>query len=272
MFCFQWGNIHYKSQDAFLIKDPMPPFVAKFCPVLFGWDNALMLNCMQWAVECEPERTNWPFKSVDVSLCELSGTVEDADILSLHFTHHKGFIKKTIVGCNTQMDAALRLEFQEVFAGRCTVSSFDASILVNGAVRRLRENLCRMFSSVDAPFSAVFSPARFGWHDALMLNSMQWAYHLIPRNARFTRMIGTQADAHWLSHVFQSPSHSSSYQSIRNSMELQTEFSGETLCRLRVRLYAAPRSVAFMMGKHRGGLVASLSDDLCRMILALSLE
>jgi hypothetical protein len=47
------------------------------------------------------------------------------------------------------------------------------------------------------------------------------------------------------------------------------------LTQLRFSLYSLPRSIAFLMGKHRrlgGGGVASLSDDMCRMILELTME
>jgi hypothetical protein len=42
---------------------------------------------------------------------------------------------------------------------------------------------------------------------------------------------------------------------------------------LRVAIYSAPRFVAFMLGKNRrlGGTIASLGDDVCRMILTLSI-
>jgi hypothetical protein len=270
----------------------MPPFVAKFCPVKFDWDNALMLNCMQWAVESEPERTKWPFKSADVSLYELEGTVEDADLLSLHFTLQKGFIKETIVSYDTRMDAALRMEFQQIFALRFSVSCFDASIVVTNAVTHLRANLRRMFSSSvepkNLPFSAVFSPVQYGWRDAYMLNWLLWVYGTVSpwRALRITKITGTQADAHWLSYLFCSHIHTliCQFSHVSKGAELRAAFSSgggdfydvkQALARLRISLYSTPRSTAFMMGKHRrlgGGGVAVLPDEVCHLILALSVE
>jgi hypothetical protein len=164
--------------------------------------------------------------------------------------------------------------------------------MVTNAVTHLRANLRRMFSSSvepkNLPFSAVFSPVQYGWRDAYMLNWLLWVYGTVSpwRALRITKITGTQADAHWLSYLFCSHIHTliCQFSHVSKGAELRAAFSSgggdfydvkQALARLRISLYSTPRSTAFMMGKHRrlgGGGVAVLPDEVCHLILALSVE
>jgi hypothetical protein len=269
-----------------MIKDPMP-FVAKFCPVQFGWENALMLNGMQWVLELKPYRTLWIHKAFPIFFSDLSGTVEDADVLSLQFAMNP-HIFSDIIGGRTSVKCAVLLELRDVLPVHSYYSFGDA-------VTRLRADLRQRFSSssflkIEVPFCAAFSPVKYGWSNALRLNCLQWLYENGSKVGpiRFSRIIGTQSEAEWLSHYFHCRIGHMEFSDQLIGAELKVAFSydyendpdylsvRQELFLLRTSLYSLPRCSAFLMARHSrlgvGSGLAVLGDDVCRMILALSME
>ena len=306
-----------------MIKDPMPPFVAKFCPVLFGWENALMLNAIQQIYEESWE--SW-FLEHGSSLffdgalssgrqcvlkyhqfSDLTGTVGDADRLSvMYFRDYRTVFDKTKLGA---VDAQHGVELAQIFTigAKGTFLYGDTSVKtahdVFLSIEHLRCNLAERFSLTNSVVATdVFSPAKYGERNALLLNSLQkiqeymmWGEVWCPLiNPVISPPTGTEFEADYLSLFFVSgyyegtiyrlcsvnpETRSDVYRTafrIDESMGYwpATAVVKSELTQLRVSLYSIPRFTAFLLGRHRrlGSVVGVLGDDLCRMILVLSLK
>jgi hypothetical protein len=288
-----------------VIKDPLPPFVAKFCPVKFGWENALMLNAMQQFYE---ERFTRNFGGALASghhqFSDLSGTVGDADRLSLmYFKDYRSVFDKTkLVAVDAQHHG---VELEQIFTigSKGAFLYGDTSVAIAHdvfmSIEHLRCNLAERFSLTNSVVATdVFSPAKYGERNASLLNSLQrMQEHMMGgwfplRNPVFSPPTGTEFEADYLSLYFASndnegivyrfchpETRGGVYRSVFHIDERMCYWSAmrvikTELTQLRVSLYSIPRCTAFLMGKHRrlGASMGLLSDDLCRMILALSLE
>ena len=236
---------------------------------------------------------------------QLECTAEDADQLSLDFLVAPHLICDAMK--HSQTPSVIRQELREVFA--CVDTSLNAQMIfyIKEVVQTLRLHLYRRFSSFNpaSDFTPAFSPAVFGWRNAYLLNCLQCVYETAARRSYFTddfwkqtlvtRMAGTESGAEWLSKYYVErvgllQAKLSGNATEPTSAELRDAFLvGEMqehsrvldrlkmeLSLLRVSLYSSPRFVAFLLGKHRrvgaAGGIASLGDDVCRMILTLSVS
>ena len=291
------------------------PFVPKFCPVKFGWENALMLNSMQQIYEHD-NNEEWSahggclfyddaYSSVfgclleDCHFSEPSGTVADADRLSLRFLNDRYSISYHITS------DADSLELAQIF----TVGVKGTSLLLDEGVRRewnalrsvrhLRKDLSERFFLVDPlEETSVFSPSRFGHRNAMLLNGLQQIeqfelHRTCSHGLRsvFTRPSGTEFEADILSFrycnrvsrvcdlLYHTDATGSSFKRVfliddKKHYWQAYEVIEQELTLLRVGLFTIPRFTAFMMVRHprlgAGSPLAALGDDVCRMILALS--
>jgi hypothetical protein len=284
-----------------------------FHPDTFGEKSARMLNWMHWIRERGSKQWEMgpmfllPESCVldHVRFVPLVGTVEEADQLSVDFYGNAHLVFYAIKDIGN--DLATRQELQEVFG---CVDQVRVNIQMMGqitnAIQSLRLDLHSKFISFDPTHfdKSVFSPVKFGWRNAYLLNCLQWMYETEARHSYqftvtrsetlVTKMTGTESDAEWVSKYFLDRVgllHTKLSNSVKElcSTELmeaflihgmqEEEYPSLVLDRLktelsllRVTLYSAPRFVAFMLGKNRrlGGTIASLGDDVCRMILTLS--
>jgi hypothetical protein len=296
------------------------PFVPKFCPVKFGWENALMLNSMQQIYEYDTfancsahggslfydgERS--PIYGSMLYNChfsEPSGTVADADRLSLRFLNDRYAISYHITSDVDNLRAA---ESAQIF----TVGVNGTSLLLDEgvwrkwnvlrSVRHLRKDLSERFFFVDPKVeTSVFPPSRYGHRNALLLNGLQQIELLGEQQADnhqlesvFTRPSGTEFEADFLSFhyhdlasrvcdlLFHTGASGSSFKRvflIDDKMHYwQAEQAiNQELTLLRAGLFTIPRFTAFMMVRHprlgAGSSLAALGDDVCRIILALSIK
>ena len=296
------------------------PFVPKFCPVKFGWENALMLNSMQQIYE-QDNNEEWSalggslFYEVahspvnacllhDCHISEPSGTVADADRLSLNFLNDRYSIVRHITSDVDNLRAA---ESAQIF----TVGVKGSSLLLDDGVRRewnvlrsirhLRKDLLGRFFFVDPKVeTSVFSPSRYGHRNAMLLNGLQQIEQFEEHLARFrglrsvfTRPSGTEFEADILSlHysncvsrvcdlLFHNGASGSSFKRVfliddKKYYWQAYEVINQELTMLRVGLFTIPRFTAFMMVRHprlgAGSPLAALGDDVCRVILALSVK
>lgn len=287
------------------------PFVPKFCPEKFGWENALMLNSMQQIYERETNE-DWAARSlvhggklssvyghllIDCRFSEPTGTVADADRLSLQFLRFPASIPVRIPS-----------ELAQIF----TVGVKGTSLLLDEGVRRessvsesikhLRKDLFERFFFMDPLVeTSVFSPSRYGQRNALVLNGLQQIEYLqrnlafFRRGLRdvFTHPSGSEFEADILSFeycgwptrvcdfLFHTGVMGSSFKRVFLIDEKMHYWQAcavidKELIQLRVELFTNPRSTAFMMVRHSrvgaGSSLAALGDDVCRMILKLSIE
>ena len=314
-----------------------------FHPDTFGEKSARMLNWMHWIRERGSKQWEMgpmfllPESCVldHVRFVPLVGTVEEADQLSVDFYGNAHLVFNAIrdIGGN---DLATRQELQEVFG--CVDEVRDPTIprrreiplrvniqmmgRITNAIQSLRLDLHSKFISFDPMHfdKSVFSPIKFGWRNAYLLNCLHWVYETEARDwyqctdpTRFwcdrlvTKMTGTESDAEWVSKYFlerlglllypklsdgvtrlefmeaflvDGVQEDSSLDRLKTELSHGVQDSSLVLDRLktelsllRVAIYSAPRFVAFMLGKNRrlGGTIASLGDDVCRMILTLSI-
>jgi hypothetical protein len=287
------------------------PFVPKFCPVKFGWENALMLNCMQQKYE-DDNNAEWIARSLfyegrfssihgcllnDCHFSEPSGTVADADRLSLQFLRFSGHI-----------DYRISSELSQIF----TVGVKGTSLLLDegverkcdvyGSIMHLRKDLFKRFFFIDPlAENSVFSSSRYGHRNALVLNALQQIEQLrVHRTGSsrlrvtvFTRPSGSDFEADHLSFeycnipsrlcdfLFHTDDLGSPFKGVFLIDEKKNYWHGyhvieEELTLLRAGLFSIPRFTAFMMVRHSrlgaGSALAALGDDVCRMILKLSIE
>jgi hypothetical protein len=297
------------------------PFVAKFCPVKFGWENALLLNAMQkiyeddWAAEWSEHggslffNSGYSFSPIcllqENQFSELTGSVADADRLSLKYFRDRFSVVWHIRF--PRGDAMIAVEYARIFnvGTKGTVLPEESCATVNNCVynsiAQLRRDLFQRFFYADpAAETAVFSPVRYGLRDALMLNCLQSMMVVdhddaagdIGRRTKqglFTRPSGTEFEADYLSFYYcDREDHICGYvfsdelgDAFRSAFLIGDRMGRRQVMRvinremiqLRIRLYSLPRSIAFLMGRHaRLGSAPALPDDVCRMILALSVE
>jgi hypothetical protein len=237
----------------------------------------------------------------DCHFSEPSGTVADADRLSLKFLHDLRSISYHIT---SDVDS---LELAQIF----TVGVKGTSLLLDEgvwrewnvlrSVRQLRKDLFEQFFFMDPlEETSVFSPSRFGHHNAMLLNGLQQIEQFEEHLARFrglrsvfTRPSGTEFEADILSlHysncvsrvcdlLFHNGASGSSFKRVfliddKKHYWQAYEVINQELTMLRVGLFTIPRFTAFMMVRHprlgAGSPLAALGDDVCRMILALSVK
>jgi hypothetical protein len=289
-----------------------------FHPDTFGEKSARMLNWMHWIREGGSRQ--WDLNAGPIylipELCVLDhvrfvplvGTVEEADQLSVDFYGNAHLVFNAIRDIGN--DLATRRELQEVFGCVDVRGGVQTIGRITNAIQSLRLDLHSQFTSFDPMHfdKSVFSPVKFGWRNAYLLNCLQWMYETAARHSYqytvtpvsfwsetlVTKMTGTESDAEWVSKYYLDRVgllHTKLSDSVKElcSTELmeaflihgmqEEEYPSLVLDRLktelsllRVTLYSAPRFVAFMLGKNRrlGGTIASLGDDVCRMILTLS--
>ena len=272
-------------------------FTAKFCPAKFGWDNALMLNCLQWVHE-----TQMPW------CAKMSGTVAEADRLSFEFTSYAYLVTDVMLpaGEYTEpFDLALVEEFRQVFTSYSanelnhSVSSIRLDSAVKCAVGRLRMCLWCQFRDPTEQLVLAFSPAKFGWHIAYRLNCLQWALESDRASVSYAsfhdRLIvpstGTEFEADWLTRfssreVWRVVRKIGDVRNTAEAAEFMAAFPlvegdrstgiSQGIAHLRLNLYALPRFTAFAMAKHHrlgaGSGLAVLGEDVCRMILGWCFE
>jgi hypothetical protein len=304
----------------------MPPFVAKFCPVKFGWENALMLNAMQHIYESAWDNGflrnggSLIYDSDSISeyssyhgyllheyfFSEVTGTVADADWLSLK-SYQEIYMFSEIFKFSDSETEAIAVELEHIFTvGTKGMVLHDGDrAMTNFKVRRsimhLRLDLIQRFFLIDPTAETdVFSPVKYGQRNALMLNCLQQVVvgQLLldplglPRQSTtlslFSRPSGTEFEADCLSlyfcchkaciydNVFSNENAFREAFLIDKNMNRRQAMGviEREMFQLRVGLYSIPRFTAFLMGRHRrlGASMGVLGDDLCRMILVLSLK
>jgi hypothetical protein len=308
------------------------PFVAKFCPVKFGWENALRLNAMQKIYEDERDsglsayggsvfyRAGYWSEGSCVQHCllngfqfsDVTGSVVDADRLSLKYLEDRHSIisfkarRRTMFHDTEENESNERaLELSQIFTlgSKGTVLDDDANVAVHKSIVQLRRDLKERFADSSSVVETdVFSPAKYGERNAVLLNSLQkmqeymmWdgSYSYLRMKPLIIRPSGTEFEADCLSFFFTFHGHADH---IYNLSCILPETMGNDwkyifkienrlhnwpmlgaikseLTQLRVSLYSLPRSIAFLMGRiARLRSAPVLPDDVCQLILALSLE
>ncbi len=269
-----------------------------------------MLNSMQQIYE-DDNNADWAERSLfydgklssvygrllnDCRFSEPSGTVADADRLSLQFLRFPGHV-----------NVLRSSELAQIF----TVGVKGTSLLLDEGVRRkssvshsirhLRKDLFERFFFMDPLVeTSVFSPSRYGHRNALVLNGLSQIEYLRVDRADsrlleyiFTRPSGSEFEADILSFeycnyvsrlcdfLFFTGVEGSSFKRVflidENKNYWQAmEVIEQELTLLRAGLFTIPRFTAFMMVRHSrvgaGSSLAALGDDVCRMILKLSIE
>ena len=241
----------------------------------------------------------------DCHFSEPSGTLADADRLSLKFLKNIGSVTYHMT---SNVDDLCPSELAQIF----TVGVKGTSLLLNdgvgrewsvsGSIRHLRKDLFERFFFVDPLVeTSVFSPSRYGHRNALVLNGLQQIERLDQHqadrrrlNSVFTRPSGTEFEADILSFyycnqvyrvcdiLFHTGETGASFKKVfligenKNFYWPAGGVIEQELTLLRVGLFTIPRFTSFMMVRHprlgAGSPLAALGDDVCRMILALSVK
>ena len=187
----------------------MSSFKPAFSPAEYDWDVALRLNCLQWVFE----NGALPFDNVSFPGVHLlqepcvfkafpkaSGTVLEADIFTLRYLHQPAsllsVIRRDLLSsdeCAADMPFTLLDLFvpgmvntpiiidpdfrQTVVDQFCAFHNQERALeLITAEIAALRVRLCSMCSPPpSSSFQPAFSPAKYGWDDALRLNCLQWA-------------------------------------------------------------------------------------------------
>lgn len=301
------------------------PFVAKFCPVKYGWESALMLNAMQKIYEDDRDAGlseyggsifyrfgYWPDRS-RCQLCvldehqfsDVTGSVSDADRLSRKYLGDRHSIRCNTLFYDTELDGSNEraIELSRIFTlgSKGTVLDDDAKESVYKSIKQLRRDLKERFADSSSVVETdVFSPAKYGERNAVLLNALQKMQEYMMRNDAFVhiepliiRPSGTEFEADCLSFFFTGHGlvdriyHLSCILPETMGNDWKKVFKIETrlhywpilgaikseLTQLRVSLYSLPRCIAFLMHRHvRLGSAPVLPDDVCQLILALSVE
>lgn len=177
--------------------DSLPPFQTKFCPVLFGPNNALKLNCLHWIRECKSNHAIQRHKPLlracpltpkelvctlnNTQFVVMSGTAAEADRLSLTFSMNVGMIVEWILPGERTERVAMAKKLREVFTLNAKVKLDNNAVNfilqdIWRTIDHLRKDLWQQFANTECsmPFTPAFSPVIYGWQNALMLNCLQW--------------------------------------------------------------------------------------------------
>ena len=93
----------------------MNSFKAVFSPTVYGWQNALELNCLQFEKEIEDEQLSKVAEAIHGKIymgpfTRMAGTLHDADCLTRRYLHHPQGILQYL-SYNTEVGAVLREVF-----------------------------------------------------------------------------------------------------------------------------------------------------------------
>jgi hypothetical protein len=165
----------------------MSPFQAAFSPAKYDWDDALLLNCLQWVFENGALPFNLTAPCGFQWFAKASGTEMEADLISMRYLHQPNLLLAGIIASDGTMmsstllnlfvpgmvETPILIDTADLF---CAPRNRERALdLITAEIAALRVRLFSSTSPSSSTFQPAFSPAKYGWDDALRLNCLQWA-------------------------------------------------------------------------------------------------